>query len=83
MSHKCQLTGVSNQNGHRVSHANNKTHHRFYANLQNKRIYVPELKKFLTLKLSTSAIRTIDKLGFNAAIKKYGKSLKKLSSKAK
>jgi large subunit ribosomal protein L28 len=78
MSHKCKLTGISRQSGHRVSHANNKTKHAFKGNIQVKSIYVPELKKSVRLKVSTRAIRTIDKLGLEAALRKYNLSLKDL-----
>jgi len=78
MSHACTITGVSRQNGNRVSHANNKTHHVFLANLQTKRIFVPSLKRHVRVKLSTRMIRTIDKLGLEAALKKYGKTVQDL-----
>ncbi len=78
MSHKCVLTGISRQSGHRVSHANNKTKHVFLGNIQSKKIYVPELKRSVRLKVSTRAIRTIDKLGLAAALRKYNISLKDL-----
>ncbi len=75
MSHKCKISGSSRQNGHRVSHANNKTHHVFMANLQTRRVYIPSEKKYVRVKLSTRMIRTIDKLGLEAALKKYGMSI--------
>jgi large subunit ribosomal protein L28 len=75
MSHKCEISGVSRQNGNRVSHANNKTHHVFKANLQTKRIFVPSEKRWVRVKLSTRMIRTIDKLGVEATLKKYNVSL--------
>lgn len=71
MAHKCQITSKSRLHGHRVSHANNKTKHVFFTNLQTKRIFVPSLNKFVRLKLTTRAIRTIDKLGIDEALKKY------------
>jgi large subunit ribosomal protein L28 len=57
-----------------------KTKHRFLPNLQKKRCWSPELKKFVTLKLSTAAIRTVDKIGLDtyarkAGIKKFFKDL--------
>ncbi|MBN8549578.1 MAG: 50S ribosomal protein L28 [Deltaproteobacteria bacterium] len=75
MSHKCAISGVSHQNGNRVSHANNKTHHIFKANLQTKRIYIPSEKRYVKVKLSTRMIRTIDKLGVEATLKKYNVAL--------
>jgi large subunit ribosomal protein L28 len=56
-------------NGNSVSHSNIKTKRKFYPNLQTKKFFVPEENKFVTLKVSTSAIRTINKIGISAAIK--------------
>ena len=78
MSRNCSISGKRKQSGCRVSHANNKSNHFFDVNIQNKRIYVPEEKKFVRLKLSTNMIRTIDKIGLNAALKKYNLTLKDL-----
>lgn len=74
MSRVCQITGKRPQVGNNVSHANNKTKRKFYPNLQKKRFYIPEEDKWITLKLSTSAIRTINKNGITAVIKKARKN---------
>ncbi|HEX7356594.1 MAG TPA: 50S ribosomal protein L28 [Ignavibacteriaceae bacterium] len=63
MARRCQVTGVSPVAGSNISHAHNKTKTRFLPNLQKKRVWVQELNKFVTLKLSTSAIKTINKKG--------------------
>jgi large subunit ribosomal protein L28 len=63
MSRRCQLTGIGPQTGNNVSHAHNRTKRRFLPDLQKKRIWVQELNRFVTLKLSTSAIKTIAKNG--------------------
>lgn len=63
MARRCQLTGVGPVAGHSISHAHNKTKRRFLPNLQKKRIWVKELNRFVTVKLSTSAIKTISKNG--------------------
>ncbi len=63
MSRKCQVTGIGPKSGHSISHAHNKTKRRFLPNLQKKRIWVKELNRFVTLKLSARALRTIDKNG--------------------
>ncbi len=70
MSRVCQITGKRPQVGNNVSHANNKTKRKFYPNLQKKRFYIPEEDKWVTLKVSTSAIRTINKNGITAVLKK-------------
>lgn len=75
---KCRLTGKSGQVGNRVSHAKNRTKHVFKVNLQNKRIFIPSLNKKVRVKLSTAALRTIDKLGPEAAFKKMGIDIKTL-----
>ena len=70
MSKVCDITGKRPQVGNNVSHANNKTKRRFYPNLQKKRFYIPEEDKWITLKVSTSALRTINKNGITAVLKK-------------
>ena len=72
MSRICTLSGKSSMVGNRVSHANNKTKVRLLANLQDKRIYVPSLGKFIRIRLSTSAMRTINKIGVEAYAAKAG-----------
>ncbi len=78
MSYRCQLSGKSKQIGNRVSHANNKSSHAFLANLQDKRIYIPEQKKWVKVRVSARMLRTIDKIGMMGALKKYGVSLASL-----
>lgn len=63
MSQVCELTGKKVFVGNNVSHANNKTRRRWIPNLKNKKYSVHELSQQVTLKLSTRAIRTIDKNG--------------------
>ncbi len=63
MSRKCQVSGVGPIAGNSISHAHNKTKRRFLPNLQKKKIFVQELNRFISLKLSTSEIRTISKIG--------------------
>ena len=70
MAKVCQITGKRPQVGNNVSHANNKTKRKFYPNLQKKKFYLPEEDKWITLKVSTSAIRTINKNGITAVLKK-------------
>jgi len=69
MSRVCQLTGKSRMSGNHVSHSNIKTKRRFYPNLQEKRFFLPEENQWITLKLSTSALRTINKKGITAVMK--------------
>ncbi len=74
MARVCEITGKKVQVGNNVSHANNKTKRKFYPNLQKKRFYIPEEDKWITLKVSTSAIRTINKNGISAVLKKARQS---------
>ena len=69
MSRVCELTGKKAMVGNNVSHAMNKTKRRFNANLIKKRFYIPEEDKWVTLKVSTSALKTINRIGISAAIK--------------
>ena len=69
MSRVCQITGKRPRVGNNVSHANNKTKRRFLPNLHKKRFYIPEEDKWITLKVSTTALRTINKNGISAVLK--------------
>lgn len=69
MARVCDLTGKSAMKGNHVSHSNRKTKRRFYPNLQTKRLYVPEEDVWITVKISTSALRTINKKGISAVLK--------------
>ena len=70
MSKICELTGKRPMSGNSVSHSNRKTRRRFLPNLQTKKFFIPEVDEWVVLKVSTQAIRTIDKLGIYAFIKK-------------
>jgi large subunit ribosomal protein L28 len=68
MSRVCELTGKKAMVGNNVSHAKNRTKRRFKVNLMKKRFYLPEEDKWITLKVSTSALKNINKLGISAVI---------------
>lgn len=72
MSRRCQISKKGVLVGHRVSHSNVKTKHRFLPNLHKKKFWSPELGKFVTLRVSTSAIRSIDKIGLDKYARKAG-----------
>ena len=74
MSRVCQITGKKVITGNTVSHANNKTRRKFYPNLQIKKFYIPEEDRWITLKVSTSAIKTINKNGISAVLKDLKKT---------
>lgn len=69
MARVCQITGKRPQVGNNVSHANNKTKRRFYPNLQKKRFFIPEENRWITLKVSAKAIKTINKRGISVVLK--------------
>lgn len=69
MARVCQITGKRPQVGNNVSHANNKTKRRFLPNLQKKRFFIPEEGKWVTLKVSTKALKTISKYGITSVMK--------------
>jgi len=73
MSKVCQLTGKRPISGHNVSHSNVKTKRRFEPNLIKKRFFIPETDEWVTLKITTSALRTINKLGIHEYLKKAEK----------
>lgn len=76
MSRKCKLTGKGPMAGNNVSHAHNKTRRRQLPNLQWKRIFVPELDRTVRIRVSTRALRTIDKKGLMAYLREQGLKLK-------
>ena len=69
MARVCQVTGKVPLTGHNVSHSNIKTKRRFLPNLQTKKFYLAEEDKWITLKLSTEGIRTINKKGLYNVVK--------------
>ncbi len=69
MARVCQVTGKRPITGNKVSHSNIKTKRRFLPNLQTKRFFLAEENKWVTLKLSSDAIRTINKNGLYSVVK--------------
>jgi large subunit ribosomal protein L28 len=69
MSRVCQLTGKSVMVGNNVSHSQRKTKRKFNPNLITKKFYIPEEDQYITLKICTSALRTINKKGITACLK--------------
>lgn len=72
MAKVCQITGKKGLKGNRVSHANNKSKHVQQPNLQKKRIYVVELDRYVSVKLSTKGLKTLDKRGAYRTLKEAG-----------
>ena len=63
MARVCKITGKKPMTGNNVSHANNRTKRRQLPNLQKKRIWLEEEKRYVTMKISTEALKTLDKQG--------------------
>jgi large subunit ribosomal protein L28 len=68
MSRVCQVTGKKAQFGNHVSHANNRTRRRFEVNLQSKRYWLEEEKRWIRLRLSTHGMKIINRRGLAAVI---------------
>ena len=64
MSKLCPITGKHPSSGHTVSHANNKSKRRFNPNLVSKRVWIPEERRWVRMRISTKAIKTLDKKGW-------------------
>lgn len=70
MARVCQLTGKKPMSGNNVSHANNKTKRRFLPNLQNRKFWVETENRWVSMRITNAALRTIDKLGIDFIVKK-------------
>ena len=68
MSRVCDVTGKKPMFGNNVSHAHNKSRRRFNINLQRKRFWLPDEKRYVTLRLSTRGMRIIDKKGITRVV---------------
>ena len=78
MSKKCPFTGKGPMAGNNVSHSHLKTKRRQLPNLQTKRIFIPEENRWVRIKLSTRALRTVTKKGLMQYLKEEGLSLKQV-----
>ena len=75
MARKCQLTGKGPLSGNNVSHSNRRTKRRQLPNLQTKRIYVAEEDRWVRVRLSTRALRTVTKKGLLGFLRDEGLTL--------
>ncbi len=76
MARRCAITGKGPRSGNNVSHANNRTKRWFRPNLARKKVWIPELGRSVRLKLSTTALKSIDRDGLLRYLKKNGLTLK-------
>jgi large subunit ribosomal protein L28 len=68
MARVCQITGKAPMVGNNVSHANNKTKRRFLPNLQRRKFWLESENRWITLRLTNAALRTIDKNGIEVVL---------------
>jgi large subunit ribosomal protein L28 len=68
MARVCQVTGKAPMYGNNISHANNKTKRRFLPNLQRRRFWVESENRWVSMRLTNAALRTIDKNGIDAVL---------------
>lgn len=79
MARVCDLTGKKTVSGNNVSHSNRRTRRKFYPNLQSKRFFIPEEGRWVTLKISASALKTINRKGIGTYIRALRKKGKKIA----
>ena len=78
MSRVCDVTGKKPMFGNNVSHSHNKTRRRFNVNLQKKKFWLPDEKRYITLNVSTRGMRTIDKKGIRKVVNELRAKGKKI-----
>jgi large subunit ribosomal protein L28 len=79
MAKRCRLTGKGPLSGNRVSHSHKKTRRRQLPNIQMKRLYIPELDRWVRVKLSVRALRTVTRKGLLRFLKDEGLTLKEVT----
>tara|TARA_B100000035_G_C21033338_1_gene569579 strand:+ start:3881 stop:4117 length:237 start_codon:yes stop_codon:yes gene_type:complete len=78
MARVCDVTGKKTTTGNNVSHANNRTRRKFLPNLQSRKFWVESENRWVSMKISSAALRTIDKLGIDEVIKRMRADGKKI-----
>jgi large subunit ribosomal protein L28 len=79
MAKRCRLTGKGPLSGNRVSHSHKKTRRRQLPNIQMKRLYIPELDRWVRVKLSARALRTVTRKGLLRFLKDEGLTLREVT----
>ena len=74
MTKQCQMPGKRASRGNRISHSHKKTRRTFSPNLQSKRYWVPSLQRHVTLTLSTKGLKTVDRIGIEAALARIARN---------
>ena len=75
MARRCQITGKETSFGNSVSHSHRKTRRNFKVNLVSKMVFIADENRWVRLRMSTRALRTLNKKGVKALIKQYGQNL--------
>ena len=70
MTRECEITGKRPVSGNKVSHANNRSKRRFLPNLQSRKFWIESENRWISMRISAAALRTIDKLGIDAVLAK-------------
>ena len=78
MTRECEVTGKKPVAGNNVSHAKNRTKRRFLPNLQNRKFWVESENRWVSMRISSAALRNIDKLGIDAVIARMRSEGKKI-----
>ena len=78
MARVCDVTGKKTTTGNNVSHAKNRTRRKFLPNLQNRKIWVESENRWVSMKISGAALRTIDKLGIDEILRRMRADGKKV-----
>ena len=78
MARVCDVTGKKTTTGNNVSHAKNRTRRKFLPNLQNRKIWVESENRWISMKISGAALRSIDKLGIDEILKRMRADGKKV-----
>jgi large subunit ribosomal protein L28 len=78
MSRVCEVTGKGPASGNRVSHANNRTRRRFLPNLHSQRFWLESEKRWVSLRVSTHGLRTIEKKGIDVIVAKLREQGRKI-----
>ena len=81
MARECKLTGKRTNFAHNVSHANNKTKRKQLVNLKRKKVYIPTIDREISLRLSTKAIKTLNRIGIMQMLKKRNLTVKDIVKK--
>jgi large subunit ribosomal protein L28 len=75
MARKCDISGKRTQVGNTISHSHRKTKRKFKVNLFKKKIYLPDENRYVTLKVSARMLKSLNKRGVKALMKKYNQDL--------